>query len=164
MMLRMVAWMLPLVAAAAPAAAGRPVEVEMKCVVGGTPFTHVTASSYTIFWTRPDGMPFGSWQFPVALPECPDNKLVMYRDFTPDEIAPLAALVASPEYAALAEETDYYRAQWLHTRLVGSEMEALGLLMQAGWQFEPGSAERNRHLDELIRRVDALPPAPADLA
>lgn len=56
-------------AAALPAAAGIPVRQRMTCPIGGEAFTYNTTASYTTFGSRPDGKPYGSWIFPLALPE-----------------------------------------------------------------------------------------------
>ena len=84
-----------------PVGAGMPVTRDMTCPIGGGAFKFTTTPSYTSFGTRPDGKPFGSWTFPLALPECPDNGLVLYKEYTPEEVARIEPLVASEAYQAL---------------------------------------------------------------
>src|SRR5687768_13394200 len=120
-----------------PAGAGMPVTRDMTCPIGGAAFKFTTTASHTTFGTRPDGKPFGSWTFPLALPECPDNGLVLYKDYTPEEVARLEPLVASEAYQALRkEDTPYYRAYWLMRAMELVPERYLWALLQAGWEAE----------------------------
>lgn len=83
---------------AAPATASTFFEVAKTCPVGGEHFSHSELGSISTFGAMPDGMPVGSGYFPVPMPECPGNGLVMYRDFDDSEIAALRAIVDSDEY------------------------------------------------------------------
>lgn len=149
-------------AAPAAAVAGMPVPVNETCAVGGEKFTWTTTASYSTWGARPDGKPYGSWNFPLDLPICPGNKLVMYREFSKDEITRLKGLIAEDDYKALAAaETPYYRAAWLERRLKPASDLAVFLLMQAGWEADDTPARRTRYLSELVTAVDAMPKAPA---
>ena len=86
--------------AAAPAAT--PVIETMTCPIGGGSFSFTTATGYTTSGERPDGKPYGSWNFPLALPECPDNGLILYKDYTAEEIAKLEPIIASEAYRRCA--------------------------------------------------------------
>jgi hypothetical protein len=74
----------------------------MTCPIGGKAFTFNTTSSHSSWGARPDGKPYGSWAFPLALPECPDNGLVLFKDYTPEEVAKLEPIVASEAYQRCA--------------------------------------------------------------
>lgn len=150
--------------AAGTASAGAPVTETMTCPIGGGSFPFTTTASYSTYGERPDGRPFGSWTFPLALPECPDNGLVLYKDYTPDEIARLEPLIASEAYQALRkEDTPYYRAYWLMKSMsLGPERYLLALL-QASWEAEPRPDLRKRYLAELAEVSAAVPPSPSDL-
>ncbi|HYD39061.1 MAG TPA: hypothetical protein VEA60_15695 [Allosphingosinicella sp.] len=150
--------------AAAPAAAGVPVTETMTCPIGGGSFAFTTTASYSTYGERPDGKPYGSWTFPLALPECPDNGLVLYKDYTPEEVARLEPLVASEAYQALRkEDTPYYRAYWLMKAMGLGPERYLWALLQAGWEAEPRPELRARYLAELAEASAAVPPRPADL-
>ncbi|MEA3017824.1 MAG: hypothetical protein QOI38_2546 [Sphingomonadales bacterium] len=138
--------------------AGTPVSQRVTCPIGGRSFEYVTTASYSTWGARPDGRPFGSWEFPLALPECPDNGLVMYRAFSEEEAARLRPLVASPEYQALRRsgDTSYYRAYWLMGRMDAPVPETLWMLVQATWQAEGDPALRRRYLEELVARGPEL--------
>jgi hypothetical protein len=153
---------------AAPAFAGFPVESEETCPVGGEKFTYVTTGSYSIFHQRPDGKPFGSWYFPLALPECPSNGLVVYRKFTPEEIPALTALVQSPEYQALSKaphfETAYYKAAWLAARMDAADpVRAVFLLLSATWETDGLPLLKTRYQREFVAAAAAIPVDPAEL-
>jgi len=131
---------------AAPAQAGIAYAREETCPVGGETFSFTTTASYTIFGQRPDGKPYGSWRFPLAMPECPSNALVVYREFKPEEIAALTALVQSPEYQALRSETPYFRAAWLARRMDAADpFQALFLMLSATWEVDDAPDTKARY-------------------
>ncbi|HEX8261915.1 MAG TPA: hypothetical protein VF547_03465 [Allosphingosinicella sp.] len=150
--------------AAVPALAGKPVTRPMTCPIGGGTFQFTTSASYSTYGERPDGKPYGSWTFPLALPECPDNGLVLYKEYTPEEVARLEPLVGSEAYQALRkEDTPYYRAYWL-MKAMGVEPERYLLaLLQAGWEAEGRPELRKRYLAELAEASAAVPARPADI-
>ncbi len=144
------------------ATASSPYQVEVTCAVGGEQFEHTATASYSTWGSRPDGKPYGSWVFPSPLPECPGNKLVMYREFTPQEVAQLETLIASNDYRALHDETDYFRAQWIEDRLA-IELPEPWLLMRATWQTDHDPALRKRYLEAFIARAALVEVDGADL-
>jgi hypothetical protein len=136
----------------------------MTCPIGGGSFSFTTTASYSTYGERPDGKPYGSWTFPLALPECPDNGLVLYKQYTPEEVARLEPLVASEGYQALRkEDTPYYRAYWLMKAMGLGPERYLWALQQAGWEAEAKPDLRKRYLGELAEASAAVPPRPADL-
>lgn len=150
--------------ASCPALASFPIEVEETCPVGGETFTHITTPSYSTFGQRPDGKPYGSWTFPIEIPDCPDNRLVMYREFEADEIDELTQLVYSEEYKALHGETTYYRASWLAKQLDDEPgLGPLFLLMRAAWQVDDMPATKARYQREFAQNAEGIAPDPANL-
>lgn len=145
--------------------AGTPYPVKMSCAVGGEAFTHTATASYSTWGSRPDGKPYGSWTFPMPLPVCPGNGLVMYRDFEKAEIALLTGLVASPEYRALvaARETPYFRAAWLESRLAPGSEDAPWILLQATWETDDDPERQARYDAAFVTVIDALPAKAGDL-
>ncbi len=149
---------------ATAAIAGTPYPVQIRCPVGGKSFTHISTMSSSTWGRRPDGKPYGSWEFPMPIPECPDNRLVMFTEFSKDQIKALGPILASSEYKALAGETTYYRALWLARALKLPDVSAPWLLLQASWQAD-GEAERKaRYQREFVAAVDAEPAAAGNLA
>jgi hypothetical protein len=149
-------------AAAVPAAAGMPVSESMKCPIGGKSFSYTTTASYSSWGSRPDGKPYGSWDFPLELPKCPDNGLVIFDEFKKDDLAKLEPLVASQEYQSLAaRETNYYLAAWLMQRLGRDPVDVAWMLVQASWQADGRPELKARYQAEYVDRIRALP-KPAD--
>jgi hypothetical protein len=143
---------------------------EMTCPVGGERFSAWRPSSYSIFGERPDGKPYSYLPFPFPVPECPTNKLIVFDDFSPEETATLARLIAAEDYKRLTEaETPYYRAYWLAMKLGRPKPQALGLLLSAIWQVSPGqmagkpsqndAAQLDRYQKAFVNEARQLEPA-----
>ena len=153
-----------LAAMAAPAGAGMPLAVEMKCPIGGKTFTHMSSASYSRWGTRPDGKPYGSWEFPIAIPVCPDNGLAVYKDFSKEELAKLKPLVRSPGYQAMrGRDTPYYAAYWLMTRLGDADEDRLWALLQASWEADGRPELKRRYQEEYAAGAAAMPAKPGEL-
>lgn len=149
-------------AAGAPAAP--PAAKALKCPIGGGSVQFQPAAPPVVAGERPDGRPMGSVKFPLALPECPDNGLVLWKEYESGEVAKLEPLVASEAYQALRkDETQYYRAYWL-MRETGVRPELyLWALLQASWEAEGRPELRKRYLEELVEASAKVPPSPANL-
>lgn len=142
-----------------PATASSFVEEELKCPVGGEKFRYMALASISTFGAYPDGMPFGSGYFPIALPQCPKNGLVMYRDFKPDEIARISTYISGPEYLALrsAGETPYYLAYRI-AKMLG-DPDTHWLLLSASWEAkntEPAGPLAKRYNEEFIDAAQTI--------
>lgn len=151
---------------AVAASAGIPVTQRMTCPIGGERFNFVTTISYSTFGSRPDGKPYGSWTFPLALPECPGNGLILYKEhFNADERNRLGALLAGEPWRSLraAGETQYYRLAWLLGQMGEPEGDRIGALTQATWEAAAGSDQRRRYLAELAEAAAAQAGEPSDL-
>lgn len=153
-----------LLSLSAAASAGVPVVQKMTCPIGGASFDFTTSATYSTWGERPDGKPYGSWAFPLALPVCPDNGLVLYKDYDGEEIAKLEPLVASEAYQALRKaDTPYYRAHWLMKQMGLSPDRYLWALLQASWEAEGNAELRRRYLAELAEASAKVPARPGDL-
>lgn len=135
----------------------------MTCPIGGGRFEFTSTVSYSTYGSRPDGKPYGSWTFPLALPDCPDNGLVVYKAFTANEIERLRPIVASAAYQALRVETPYYRAHWLMKEMGAPPSQYLWTLLQAAWEADDKPQMRSRYLAELARMSALVPANPADV-
>lgn len=153
-----------LAAFSSPARAGMPMPEEMTCPIGGEAFTYIGTASYSSWGSRPDGKPYGSWEFPIPLPECPSNRLVLYKKFDATEIKALKSLINTPEYKRLAGETGYYRAAWLMKAMNNGKLtDRLWMITQASWQADGDPERKARYQREFAEGVAALPAAPDDL-
>ncbi len=144
--------------ALSPASAGMPYVTKMACAIGEEKFDYTTTGSYTTFGSRPDGKPFGSWHFPLDLPECPKNGLIMFDEFSDEDKTKLKSLIVDERYTAMRKtETTYYRAMWLARELGRDKTVQLGLLRQAIWQTDDSPALRKRYFEEYLEVAPSLP-------
>jgi hypothetical protein len=160
MRLRWTPWLLVAAVAlpALPASAGMPVPATAKCPVGGKSFTYTTTASYSIWGYRPDGKPYGSWEFPLEMPKCPGNGLVIFDRFSEDEIKRLKALVESPEYRAMRNsETSYFLAAWLMKELGRPPINVAWMTVQASWQADGRPELKKRYQELYVDQIRALP-------
>lgn len=148
---------------AAPAAAA-PAPKTMTCPIGGGSFTFTPGEPGPVIGTRPDGRPYGASAFPFPLPECPGNGLVLYKEYTPEEVAKLEPIVASEAYQALrTSDTSYYRAYRLMKDMGLGPEDYLWVLLQASWQADGDPALKARYLTELVEGSAAAQARPNDL-
>lgn len=109
--------------------------LEMTCPVGGQRFSAVTTTMWSVTGQRPDGKPYSEVPFPRPLPECPDNGLVVFGDFTPAETADLKKWIARPVYQSMRKtESPFYRAYWLAVKIHRPQSEAVAQLLPAIWE------------------------------
>ncbi len=155
-------------AAFAGPAAGAPAPVSasrtMTCPIGGGEFQFQAVAPPVVAGERPDGRPYGNLKFPLTLPECPANGLVLYKEYDKGEIAKLEPLLASEAYQALRkEDSQYYRAYWLMREMGVAPERHLWALLQASWEAEGRPELRARYLTELVEGSAKVPPRLADL-
>src|ERR1044071_2603328 len=145
----------PMVAAllsvCAAAHAGIPVTQELECPLGGKKFQYRATTTSSTWGSRPDGKPYGSWTFPMPLPVCPDNGLVVFSEFSPEQIEQLAPLVASEEYQRMrATESPYYLAHWLMRELGSPRLLIVSSLLQASWESDANAKRKARYQQEFV--------------
>ncbi len=134
--------------------AGSPVSYTLKCPVGGKKFTYIGTASSSTWGSRPDGKPYGSWTFPSPLAVCPDNGLVMYREFSKEEVRKLKGLITRPEYSRMrTRDTPYYVAYWLSGQFQQPVEEQLWLLLQASWESDFELERKAHYQREFVQRA-----------
>ena len=148
-------------ASALPAQTGKAVRRTMTCPIGGGSFEFSSPGSIVSWGERPDGKPYGS--FPMALPECPANGLVLYKDYEPAEVAKLEPLIASDAYQALRKDVPFYRAYWLMTQMGVPAGARLIALQRATWAADGTPEQRARYLAEFAEETAKLPRKPEDV-
>jgi hypothetical protein len=135
----------------------------ISCPIGGVSFDYVVPVGAPPLGERPDGKPIGT-AAPTPLPECPTNGLVLYKDYTPAEVAKLEPLVASDTYQALRKhDTQYYRAYWLMKEMGVPGQLSLLVLLQAGWEADGKPELRARYLAEFAEASAKAEKRPDDL-
>lgn len=149
-------------AALAPAAhATTPFVREIECPVGGERFSFTDTASSSSFGQRPDGKPYSNWDYP--LPVCPGNGLVVYRDFTADELTRLPTLLQSPQFAEVrAIEQPYYAASFIERSLAPASLQATWLLLQASWRVDGNAALKTRFQQEFVTAAQSAAFDPAN--
>lgn len=136
---------------------------EIKCPVGGKSFEHSFYMSYSTWGQRPDGKPYGSGEFPVTPPICPENGLIMYRDFTKAEVKALEGLLASAEYKALREtDTPFFRVAWIEKALNPKSDKVVWYLLNASWEADDDAVLKVRYQRAFIDLAETLPVRPED--
>lgn len=130
---------------ASAAYAGIPTSEPMVCPVGGEKFTITGTASCSQFGLTQDfymRRP-SSCDFVTRLPQCPDNKLPMYKEFSKDEVALLKDYVQSEEYKAAAGRSRFYLAKKVDDHLVAKGSErAMGFnYLLGGLQFDRENTE-----------------------
>jgi hypothetical protein len=135
----------------------------MTCPIGGGTFDYAPAVVRPSDGERPDGKPYGV-AAPPRLPECPGNGLVLYKDYSAEEVAKLEPLIASDAYRKLLTEgTQYYRAYWLMKEMGLPPENYLWALLQASWEADGNPELRQRYLAELAEASGRVAPRPARL-
>lgn len=133
--------------------------VEQTCPVGGKKFSSMAMMSTTTWGALPDGMPLGVGPNPAPLPQCPENGLVLYRDFDAASRTKLPAIVLTDTYQSQRRtETPRYLAYVTATAL-GDEDNRLWLLLGATWEAKnDGPAERaKRYMTEFVALAGTRP-------
>ena len=93
----------------------------------------------------------------MALPKCPDNGLVIFDDFKPEEVKRLAELIATDEYRALAaSETNYFLAAWLMERLGRPAIDVAWMVLQASWEADGQPELKKRYQSLYVEKIRAL--------
>jgi hypothetical protein len=150
-------------APAAPATPAAAPATTITCPVGGGTFQYAPSAPTPTSGERPDGKPYGAG-WPPPLPECPDNGLVLYKDYSAAEAAKLEPLIAAEPYQALRKsDVQYYRAYWLMKEMGLRPEEYLWVLLQASWQADDRPELRRRYLTELADESAKAAPRPADI-
>lgn len=144
-------------AAAVSAEAGTPFPIKVECPLTGETFTHTATASYSTYGMHMDGMPVGSWVFPMPVPQCPGSRFpVMKESYSDAEKTTLRALVLTPEYRAVQDEASYYVMDFVMAKTGEQTPEShVWLLLQASWQVRTDVETYARYAAELTPALAA---------
>lgn len=144
-----------------PALAGTPYRAEATCPVDGKKFTWTSTASYSTWGMELDGKPIGSWNFPMPIPQCPGSGFPVYREFSAREVEAIRALVQTPEYDAIKDETSYYVLAFVVGKLDAdfSPWNRAWVLLKATWQARGDDAQYARYATETLEALDAALPS-----
>lgn len=132
-------------------------DFEVTCPVDGTTFTFESTPSYSIFGRALDGLPQGSWFFPLKLAQCPACRFPVEIGALDEARAERAkALVESDDYRRMAErETSYRLLCFVMEALdLGAPMARVDRLLQATWQTYGDADRYGRYASELGAAMD----------
>lgn len=139
-----------------PAQAGTPITVQVTCPLTGAQFNFETTASYSTWGRELDGLPLGSWTFPLAVPQCPESRFPALEDLSPEALAAARILVETPEYQAIREQSSYYVLAYVTTELgLGEAIDPAWHLLQATWQVRDHPELYRSYAAELVTRWDA---------
>lgn len=149
-----------------------PKGTEFTCPVGGERFLQDVEAPFYPLEGLPNGSSMGGQFSDRMVPICPGNGLVMVPKYdgedgdpeamtayTPEEIAELPALIASPEYKALANEAAFFRLYWLATKLGRPTMQRFHLLQHVSWVGQKPEQHR-ANLERFLALGEPLIAAP----
>ncbi len=102
--------------------AGIAVQERKICPVGGQKFETTGTVSCTTYGMSQDFFLKGesSCDFVTRLPQCPDNKLPLYKEFTASEVKLLEGYLASEDYLAIEGRSRFYIAKKVDDFLVAN--------------------------------------------
>ncbi len=137
---------------------------DFTCPVGGEKFRAAAYLTFFSYGGRPDGRSLGTMRGYVAPPECPGNRLIMYRDFSAAELERLPAILASDEYRRLvAQETEFYRIAWLEHTLAPQSADYVWHLLRATWYVDRDPVKKARYRERFLAVAEPMPAKAADV-
>ena len=132
--------LLLLLAASAFAWAHTAQEMAFTCPIGGEKFSQVMDTSGTSIGMMTDMRPVGPIAAPYAIPQCPKNKFVMFKNqFSKAELAKFERVVNSAEYQQIAAQSPSYFAWGRMMELAGENTDTqqmMNIFLKASWQSE----------------------------
>lgn len=133
-------------------------DFEATCPVDGTAFTYAGTPGYSIFGRALDGLPRGSWRFPIELPQCPTCGLAaVFGDLTPDEAKRARDLIDSKGWREASDEAPYWRLSLAETVLGrGNGWTRVDRLLSATWQVYGDPVRYGRYARQLGDAMDAV--------
>ncbi|MFT4089249.1 MAG: hypothetical protein QM645_00860 [Asticcacaulis sp.] len=128
------------------------------CPVGNHKFEATVYGSRFIYGQRPDGRPLETSRGYVSPPECPRNHLVLYRDFSSEELTKLGIVIKTAEYRDMVKtETPFYRAAWLEQAINPASADYVWLLLQATWYVNNDAERKERYRALFLSVAEDMP-------
>ncbi len=139
------------------ASAGIPVETTLTCPIGGEQFSITDTASCSQFGERTMSFaPISTCDFVTRLPQCPQNHLPMYKDFSEDELAILREFMVSETYDSMVDRSRYYMAYIIERQLGGGgEVSPFWLLLNGLWYDPENTFSDPEYLSEFLAEARA---------
>jgi len=118
--------------------AGIPVQKTLTCPIGGEQFEITETVSCSSSGARTMSFaPISSCDFVTRMPQCPQNHLPMYKEFSEDELAILQEFIVSETYDSMVDRSRYYMAYSIELQLGNEGPSAPFWFLLQGLWFDP---------------------------
>lgn len=127
-----------------------------ECPIGGEKFSALILGSNSRFGVHLDWSPISYMRFPVALPVCPSNGLVIDRsEHTDQELADIEKVIASDEYKKIYSEkhASYYLYSKFSKMMKNEEVEQWWTLLNATWEADI-CADKDKYKKYAIETIE----------
>ena len=135
------------------------VEQEVECPLGGEKFKAVTFNVYSTYGRHLDWEPISYMRFPIPLPVCPSNGLVVTKKkYSKDELVKLKKVVESSEYKDLYSQkhaTYFLFAKMIELQEEKSEkVDFWWLYLNATWEADK-CKNKKRYKEYALETISA---------
>ncbi len=117
--------------------AGMPIDKEVSCAIGGEKFKTTSTMSCTTFGQTMSMQPITSCEFVTKLPQCPGNKLPMYKEFSEAELLEIEKIMHTEAYKDAATKSRYFLAATIEQSLSSPDVVEIFSLLQQGLWYTP---------------------------
>ena len=110
---------------------------EFKCPIGNESFESLSLGTHSKFGVYLDWKPVSYMDFPVPLPVCPSNGLVMTKEnYTATELKTLSAIIMANDYKEIFENqnSSYYLYAKINEKLQDEAVDQWWLLLNSTWE------------------------------
>ncbi len=122
------------------ASAGMPVDEDMTCPIGDETFKTTSTMSCTKFGNTMSLQPITSCDFITRLPQCPTNKLPLYKEFSTDDLAKIETFMETRAYKDAATGSRYFLAALIESKLTSRQSETEFYVLQEGFWHTPAQS------------------------
>ncbi len=137
------------------ALAGIPTETTLICPIGGEQFTITETLSCSENGARSMAFaPVSSCDFITRLPQCPQNRLPMYKDFSEAELDVLRNFMVSETYDSMVDRSRFYMA-YIIERQLGGAASPFWLLLNGLWYDPENTFSDPDYLQEFLMEARA---------
>ncbi len=132
--------------------AGIPISTTLTCPIGNEPFEITETMSCSEHGERTMSFaPTSSCDFVTRMPQCPQNHLPMYKQFSEEEISILRELMVSETYDSMVDASRYYIAYVIELQLGNEGPSApFWLLLQGLWYDPENTFSDSDYLREFL--------------
>lgn len=116
--------------------AGRPYETEQTCPLGDETFKITSTYSCSSLGHMMNLRAITSCDFITRLPQCPGNKLFIYKEFSAAELTQLPDILSSDLFTEASDKSKYYQAYLIEQSLEEPDPITSFFILQQGMWYE----------------------------